>query len=65
MCPAMLALYLAMLETQDEQRRFTRLYEAYEKKVYAVALCVLGGSSKVEDAIQQNLVPATAPVWIC
>ena len=34
----MLAICLAMLETEQDQRRFTRLYEAYEKKIYAVAL---------------------------
>ena len=34
----MLAMFLAMLETEEDQRRFTKLYETYEKKVYAVAL---------------------------
>ena len=44
----MLAIYLAMLETEADQRRFTRFYEAYEKTVYAVALRVLGGPNRAE-----------------
>ena len=50
----MLAIYLAMLETEDDRQRFTRLYETYEKKVYAIALGVLGDRSKAEDAAQQT-----------
>lgn len=49
----MLVFYLAMLETADDQRRFTRLYEAYEKKLYAVALRILGDPARAEDAVQQ------------
>lgn len=49
----MLAIYLAMLETETDQRQFTRLYEAYEKKLYAVALRILGESTRAEDAVQQ------------
>ena len=49
----MLAIYLAMLETEADQRRFTRLYEAYEKTVYAVALRALGDPTRAEDAAQQ------------
>lgn len=50
----MLAICLAMLETEEDQRRFTRLYNAYEKKLYAVALRILGDPSKAEDAVQQT-----------
>ncbi len=50
----MLAIYLAMLETEQDQRRFTRLFEAHEKKIYAVALRVLGNPDKAEDAAQQT-----------
>ena len=50
----MLAIYLAMLETEEDQRRFMKLYNAYEKKLYAVALRVLGDPSKAEDAAQQT-----------
>ena len=50
----MLAMYLAMLETGEDQQRFTRLYEAYEKKVYAAALRILGDPTRAEDAAQQT-----------
>ena len=50
----MLAIYLAMLETEADQRRFSRLYEVYEKTVYAVALRVLGDPTRAEDAAQQT-----------
>ena len=50
----MLTMYLAMLETEEDQRRFTRLYSAYEKKVYAVALRILGDPTRAEDAAQQT-----------
>ena len=50
----MLAICLAMLETEQDQRRFTRLFEAHEKKVYAVALRVLGDPTRAEDAAQQT-----------
>ena len=50
----MLVMYLAMLETPEDQRKFTRLYSAYEKKIYAVALRVLGDPTRAEDAAQQT-----------
>ena len=50
----MLAICLAMLETEQDQRRFTRLFEAHEKKSYAVALRILGNPDKAEDAAQQT-----------
>ncbi len=50
----MLAIYLAMLETEQDQQRFMRLFEAHEKKIHAVALRVLGDPDKAEDAAQQT-----------
>ena len=50
----MLAICLAMLETERDQRRFTRLYGAYEKKVYLAALRVLNDPAWAEDAAQQT-----------
>ena len=50
----MLAIYLAMLETEEDQRRFMRLFEAHEKKIYAVALRILGDRDRAEDAAQQT-----------
>lgn len=49
----MLAIYLSMLETREDQRQFLKLYQAYEKKVYAVALKLLGDAARAEDAAQQ------------
>ena len=50
----MLAICLAMLESEEDQRRFTRLYNAYEKKIYAVVLRILGDPDRAEDAAQQT-----------
>lgn len=50
----MLAICLAMLETEQDQRRFTRLFEAHEKKIYAVVLRILGNRDWAEDAAQQT-----------
>ena len=50
----MLTICLAMLETEADRQKFTRLYEALEKKVYAVALRVLGNPDQAEDAAQQT-----------
>ena len=50
----MLAICLAALESEEDQRRFTRLYEAHERSVYLVALRILGDPSRAEDAAQQT-----------
>lgn len=49
----MLVLYLALLETEEDQQKFTHLYEVYEKKLYAVTLRILGNPTQAEDAVQQ------------
>jgi RNA polymerase sigma-70 factor (ECF subfamily) len=49
----MLVVYLAMLETENDRQKFTQLYNAYEKKIYAVTLRILGNPSQAEDAVQQ------------
>lgn len=50
----MLTICLAMLETEQDQRRFTQLFEAHEKKIYGVALHILGDHTQAEDAAQQT-----------
>ena len=50
----MLVMFLSMLETEEDQRRFTKLFEAHEKKVYAVVLHILGDRDRAEDAAQQT-----------
>ena len=52
----MLAICLAMLKTEQDQRRFIKLYKAYEKKVYLTALRFLGNPTQAEDAAQQTWV---------
>ena len=49
----MLTMYLAILGTEEDRERFTLLYEAYEKRLYAVALKVLANPAQAEDAAQQ------------
>lgn len=49
----MLTICLAMLETEADRQKFVRLYEACEKRVYAVALRILGNPAQAEDAAQQ------------
>lgn len=50
----MLEAYLAMLETDGDRERFLRLHSAYEKKLYAVAMKILGNPTQAEDAVQQT-----------
>lgn len=49
----MLSFYLSLLETAEDQQKFTRLYETYEKKLYAIALQLLHEPARAEDALQQ------------
>lgn len=49
----MLTMFLAMLATDRDREQFLRLHSAYEKKLYAVALRVLGDPAQAEDAVQQ------------
>lgn len=49
----MLTMFLAMLETEADRQKFTQLYEAMEKKIYAVTLRILGSPEQAEDAAQQ------------
>lgn len=49
----MIAVYLAMLETDVDRDKFMKLYESYEKKLFAIALRILENNEKAEDAVQQ------------
>lgn len=49
----MLMIYLSMLGSEEDRERFTLLYEAHEKRLYAVALKILGNPTRAEDAAQQ------------
>ena len=52
----MIAVYLAMLETDVDRDKFMKLYESYEKKLFAVALRILENNEKAEGAasVAQN-----------
>lgn len=52
----MLAICLAMLETEQDQRRFTQFFKAHEKKTYAVVLHILGNPTQTENAAQQTWI---------
>ena len=54
----MLTMYLAMLGSEEDRERFTLLYEAHEKRLYAVALKVLGDPTRAENAAQQTWLQA-------
>ena len=49
----MLITYLAALGSEEDRERFTLLYDAHEKRIYAIALKVLGDPTRAEDAAQQ------------
>ena len=42
----MIAVYLAMIETDEDRDKFMKLYESYEKKLFAVALRILENLKK-------------------
>ena len=61
---ALLSMLLAMLETEEDRERFLKLHGTYEKKLYAVAVRVLGDRTAAEDAVQQTWAaahPAVGP----
>jgi RNA polymerase sigma-70 factor (ECF subfamily) len=50
----MIMMFLAMLEDEDDQRRFLKLHDAYETKMFQVARKILSSQSQAEDAVQQS-----------
>ena len=54
----MLATLLAMLETEEDRERFLKLHGAYEKKLYAVAVRVLGNPTAAGGGPAGGLGPA-------
>ncbi|MDD3346882.1 sigma-70 family RNA polymerase sigma factor [Oscillibacter sp.] len=50
----MLPMLLAMLEDEEDQRKFLKLHSAYEKKLYRIALQILRSQTLAEDAVQQS-----------
>lgn len=52
----MLALLLSMLDSDDDRRRFMKLHDAYEQKMYRIAQSILHSPALAEDAVQQSWV---------
>ena len=50
----MIAVYLAMLETDVDRDKFMKLYESYEKKLFAIALRILENKGRHEQKHQQS-----------
>ena len=51
---AMLTILLAMLEDEEDQRKFLKLHTAYEQKLYRIALKILRSHELAKDAVQQS-----------
>ena len=50
----MLAIYLSMLETNEEKNQFEQLYIKYKQDMYAVAYGILKNKEDAEDAVHQS-----------
>ena len=46
-------LFLSMLETPEEQSKFTKLYETYRYLLWYVAKDILKDKDLAEDAVQE------------
>lgn len=52
----MLEFYLSMVETEEERDLVTRLYTAYEKMMYNIALGILKNQQDAEDAVSEAFI---------
>lgn len=52
----MLAIYLSMLETNEEKNQFEQLYIKYKQDMYAVAYGILKNKEDAEDAVHQSFL---------
>ncbi len=52
----MLAFYLSLLETKEEQDKFTQLYEKYKKLLMKKAMDRLNDSHLAQDALQETFI---------
>lgn len=52
----MLTLCLMLLEGEEDRALFVRFHAKYEKKLYAVALKILGSGALAEEAVQESMV---------
>ena len=49
----MLMLYMSMIDSSEEKRKFERLYLAHKQTMYYVALGILKDVQEAEDAVHQ------------
>lgn len=47
----MLALYLALIDDEDDKKLFEEIYESYRKQMLAVAISILKNNEDAEDAV--------------
>ena len=52
----MLAIYLSMLETNEEKNQFEQLYIKYKQDMYAVAYGILKNKEDAEDAEHKSFL---------
>lgn len=52
----MLSFYLSMVETEEQRDLVTRLYNAYERKMYAIAFSILKNKQDSEDAVSESFI---------
>ena len=52
----MLAIYLSMLETNEEKNQFEQLYIKYKQDMYAVAYGILKNKEDAEDVVHQSFL---------
>jgi len=48
----MLAYFLAALESEEDRRRFTELYQRYHARMERTAISILKNQGDAEDAVQ-------------
>jgi len=55
-CDIMLAFFLSILESDEDRRRFTRIYEQYHQKMEQSAMRILKEQHDAEDAVQNSFL---------
>ena len=50
----MIAMFLAMLESEEDRKQFLKLHSAYEIKMMRIAVSILQSHAWAEDAVQQS-----------
>lgn len=53
---AVLALYLSLLDSDEDKSAFAQLYEAYERKMYAVAISIVRSQALAEDVVHDSFL---------